>query len=188
MTRPTSHSTSRRTFHRTSHCTSHQVRAGVRNGLRTCLVESGCHASSLQRFFPRDRADYVAANLGELLPRKYTARTALAYPELGLGRTAKEAMCREAKMGVGGAAGRPASIDAMEMQVSDTASELPTQTGGGRQSRRVNRSQRVRFSSHGDMDLRSWMLARGNLVYAAASGGSGSSTAGKVLGMSHQIG
>ena len=62
------------------------MRAGVRNGLRTCLVESGCHASSLQRFFPRDRADYVAANLGELLPRKYTARTALAYPELGLGR------------------------------------------------------------------------------------------------------
>ena len=178
MTRPTSHSTSRRTFHRTSHCTSHQVRAGVRNGLRTCLVESGCHASSLQRFFPRDRADYVAANLGELLPRKYTARTALAYPELGLGRTAKEAMCREAKMGVGGAAGRPASIDAMEMQVSDTASELPTQTGGGRQSRRVNRNQRVRFSSHGDMDLRSWMLARGNLVYAAASGGSGSSLGG----------
>ena len=146
----------------------------MRNGLRTCLVESGCHASSLQRFFPRDRADYVAANVGELLPRKYTARTALAYPELGLGRTAKEAMCREAKKGVGGAAGRPASIDATQMQ----ASESPTQAGGGEQSRRVNRSQRVRFSSHGDMDLRSWMLARGNLVYAAAGGSGGGGGSG----------
>ena len=170
MTRPTAHPAS----HRTSHYTSQQVRAGVRNGLRTCLVESGCHASSLQRFFPRDRADYVAANVGELLPRKYTARTALAYPELGLGRTAKEAMCREAKKGVGGAAGRPASIDATQMQ----ASESPTQAGGGEQSRRVNRSQRVRFSSHGDMDLRSWMLARGNLVYAAAGGSGGGGGSG----------
>ena len=44
------------------------VRAGVRVGLRTCLVESGCHTAALQSFFPRDRADYVAANLGELLP------------------------------------------------------------------------------------------------------------------------
>ena len=150
------------------------MRAGVRNGLRTCLVESGCHASSLQRFFPRDRADYVAANVGELLPRKYTARTALAYPELGLGRTAKEAMSREAKKGVGGAAGRSASIDATQMQ----ASESSTQAGGGEQSRRVKRSQRVRFSSHGDMDLRSWMLARGNLVYAAASGSGGGGGSG----------
>ena len=146
----------------------------MRNGLRTCLVESGCHASSLQRFFPRDRADYVAANVGELLPRKYTARTALAYPELGLGRTAKEAMSREAKKGVGGAAGRPASIDATQMQ----ASESSTQAGGGEQSRRVKRSQRVRFSSHGDMDLRSWMLARGNLVYAAAGGSGGGGGSG----------
>ena len=170
MTRPTAHPAS----HRTSHYTSQQVRAGVRNGLRTCLVESGCHASSLQRFFPRDRADYVAANVGELLPRKYTARTALAYPELGLGRTAKEAMSREAKKGVGGAAGRSASIDATQMQ----ASESSTQAGGGEQSRRVKRSQRVRFSSHGDMDLRSWMLARGNLVYAAASGSGGGGGSG----------
>ena len=144
----------------------------MRNGLRTCLVESGCHASSLQRFFPRDRADYVAANLGELLPRKYTARTALAYPELGLGSAAKEAMCREAKKGVGGAAGRPSSVDAAQV------GESPTQADGGAQSRRASRSKRVRFSSHGDIDLRSWMLARGNLVYAAAGGGTGGTGGG----------
>ena len=81
-------------------------------------------------------------------------------------------MCREAKKGVGGAAGRPSSVDVAQ------GSEAPTQADGGAQSRRASRSKRVRFSSHGDIDLRSWMLARGNLVYAAAGGGTGGTGGG----------
>ena len=61
------------------------ILAGTLAGIRTCLVESGCHTAALQSFFPRDRADYVAANLGELLPARDLA-LALA-PTLALNLT-----------------------------------------------------------------------------------------------------
>ena len=44
------------------------IRAGASVGIRTCLVESGCHSLKLQPDFPRDRADFYAANVGHLVP------------------------------------------------------------------------------------------------------------------------
>ena len=131
------------------------VRAGVRAGLRTCLVESGCHAATLQPYFPRDRVDYVAANLGELLPPEFAPRSALKYGELGLGKAAREVLLRQALASSGGC-----------------VAPLPS-GGDGERKRRHNGASgaRSRTASTGQMDLRSWMLARGNLIYAAANGG-----------------
>ena len=135
----------------------------MRAGMRTCLVESGCHSADLQSFFPRDRADYVAANLGELLPRECAPRVKLK------------------KHGV-------QRILSCENDRSQTASLLRSRAGSVPELSQLDassasfnaghRPQTVAPSSLSHCGLRSWMLARGNLVYAAAANGGGSGGGG----------
>ena len=45
------------------------VRGGLSASLRTCLVESGCHNKSCQRFYRTDPADYCTASIDGLIPQ-----------------------------------------------------------------------------------------------------------------------
>jgi len=44
------------------------VRGGLSASLRTCLVESGCHNKSCQRYYRTDLADYCTASVAGLIP------------------------------------------------------------------------------------------------------------------------
>ena len=45
------------------------VRGGLSASLRTCLVESGCHTKSCQRYYRADPADYCVASVAGLIPQ-----------------------------------------------------------------------------------------------------------------------
>ena len=44
------------------------IRGGRSVAIKTCLVESGCHTSELQHYYPADQAHFVAPNLRAMLP------------------------------------------------------------------------------------------------------------------------
>ena len=57
------------------------IKAGVSVGIRTCLVESGCHTVDMQPSFAQDaRADFVAPNVGALVPLPMPSLTSLRAP------------------------------------------------------------------------------------------------------------
>ncbi|KAJ1445523.1 HAD-like domain-containing protein [Pelagophyceae sp. CCMP2097] len=67
------------------------VAAGVLSGLSTCLVESGAHDISLQRFYPNFATDFVCASVAALLPLssratpRQTPRAALRHRRVASG-------------------------------------------------------------------------------------------------------
>jgi len=44
------------------------VRGGLSASVQTCLVESGCHKATMQRFYRTDAADYCARSVADLVP------------------------------------------------------------------------------------------------------------------------
>ena len=142
------------------------ILGGAMSGIKTCLVESGCHAVSMQKHFPEAKADFVASSIAELIPPErrragrwrrisfdHCQRVVQPAPLPPLPTTPP--LSPDALMPHRSTTTGPVVV---ESQRPPAVAKMPS----------VVRQPSDSFS-HASSALRAWQLGHGNLVYSAGT-------------------